>query len=189
VEALQDIVHRDDIRHIFLLGDEVIVSMLKDQLPTQLAERVHDVLRVDMSAPERKVFERTLKAMTRQDSLEDAARVRELIDEYCAGGLAVSGMHDTLEPLLKGQVSELLISSDMQTIEEDEEPEESTLALLDYDLPPAGDDPAAREERRQKMIDALITQARQSGAVVRFVEDTELLKRLGGVGAFLRYRV
>ena len=41
----------------------------------------------------------------------------------------------------------------------------------------------------EKIADRLVTLARQTGAHVRFIEEPALLAEVGGVGAFLRFRV
>lgn len=41
----------------------------------------------------------------------------------------------------------------------------------------------------EQAADPLVTKARQTGARVRFIEDTTLLQSSGGVGAFLRFRI
>jgi peptide subunit release factor 1 (eRF1) len=38
------------------------------------------------------------------------------------------------------------------------------------------------------MPDLLVTKAKQTGAIVTFIEDAALLASMGGVGAFLRWR-
>jgi peptide subunit release factor 1 (eRF1) len=42
---------------------------------------------------------------------------------------------------------------------------------------------------RWKLADELITQAHQTGARIRFIEDASLLTRVGGVGALLRFKI
>ena len=44
-------------------------------------------------------------------------------------------------------------------------------------------------QEREHLAGDLVARARRTGAEVRFVEDTHLLWDVGGVGAFLRYRL
>jgi peptide subunit release factor 1 (eRF1) len=44
------------------------------------------------------------------------------------------------------------------------------------------------EPRRASLPDLLVTEARQTGATVTFIENATLLQSTGGVGAFLRWR-
>ena len=48
---------------------------------------------------------------------------------------------------------------------------------------------AAQVPAHEKVANQLVTLARQTSASVRFIEDPALLAEVGGVGAFLRFRV
>src|SRR5919199_2736268 len=109
-DQLERAVREDDLRHIILAGDEVIIPKLKEQLPKAVAEKVVEVLSLDINAPEHEILEESLEAMRRYDAQTDAERVERLLDEYRAGGLAVVGARDTLAALAMGQVEELIIA-------------------------------------------------------------------------------
>jgi peptide subunit release factor 1 (eRF1) len=49
--------------------------------------------------------------------------------------------------------------------------------------------PAHSEQRQLHLSDALVTRAQKTGARIRILEDPELLRAHGGVGAALRFRV
>src|SRR5215210_5973717 len=116
VAALDKIVRDEEIGHIVLAGDEVILPTFRGELPQHLQEKViEDVLRLDISAPEHEVLKATLDAMSSEDRREDADRVRRAIEGYRAGGLGVAGLAPTLLALIRGQVSELLISEEFET--------------------------------------------------------------------------
>src|SRR5919202_809956 len=119
VDQLERVVREDDIRHIILAGDAVIIPLLKEQFPKAVADKVVDVLSLDINAPEHEVLEESLNAMRRYDAQTDAERVGRLLDEYRAGGLAVVGARDTLAALAMGQVEELIIAARQQDIEGD----------------------------------------------------------------------
>lgn len=48
---------------------------------------------------------------------------------------------------------------------------------------------ASERTPAEQLADALIVKAHQTSASVRFIEDPRLLEAVGGVGAFLRFRV
>ena len=158
VQRLDEIVAADAIDHVLLAGDEVIVPLLKEQLPERLAGKVVDVLRLAIRSPEHEVVAATLEALQRKDGETDEAVVRDLVGEYRAGGLAVVGAERVLAALRKGQVDTLVITAAPAQIQ--------------------GADEAANE---------LVTLAKQTSASVRFVENPTLLADIGGVGASLRY--
>ncbi|HZB45442.1 MAG TPA: Vms1/Ankzf1 family peptidyl-tRNA hydrolase, partial [Pyrinomonadaceae bacterium] len=66
-EQLEQIVREDNIQHIILAGDEVIIPQLREQFPKAVAERVVDVLSLDINAPEHEILAESLAAMREHD--------------------------------------------------------------------------------------------------------------------------
>jgi peptide subunit release factor 1 (eRF1) len=60
VETLDRVVRDEKIQHIIVLGDDVVVSSLKDALPAHLTTKVVDVGRVDRYASEDDIVAETL---------------------------------------------------------------------------------------------------------------------------------
>jgi len=160
VDRLDKIVAAEGIDHVVLAGDEVIVPLLKEQMPEQLAAKLVDVLRLDIRSPEHEVLTSTLEALRRQDEQTDETVVRELIDEYRAGGLATVGVDPVDNALQRGQVDTLVITAGPDQVKGGEE-----------------------------TANQLVTLARQTSAAVRFIENPSLLASIGGVGALLRYAI
>jgi peptide subunit release factor 1 (eRF1) len=107
------------------------------------------------------------------------------MQRYRARGLAVVGPQDTLEALANGQVEELLISG---ALEETHPQPEEVEAVLAPEIPDSEGGTKSEEPRQASVPDLLVTKAKRTGATVTFVEDGSLLKSIGGVGAFLRWR-
>lgn len=108
VDALARITREEKIGSVVLAGDEVIVPLLRDQLTKDVAERVVDVLKLDIRAAEREVLESTLAALREKDSDTDRERVDALIGAYRAGGLAYVGVDAIRRAFELGQVDELV---------------------------------------------------------------------------------
>jgi peptide subunit release factor 1 (eRF1) len=181
VEVLDRVVREEAVEHIILAGDEVIIPLLREHLSDRLEEKVIDVLRLDIKTPEHEVLKATMEALREHNLHTDAEKVRQLFDEYRAGGLAVVAWKDTVTAIEQGQVDEVLLSASAREIRTDEQESDhfavdqySSEAPIDSDTEPA---------------DLLVTLARQTGARVTFIEDTALLSSVGGVGAMLRYRI
>jgi peptide chain release factor subunit 1 len=191
-EQLEQIVREDNIQHIILAGDEVIIPLLKEQFPKAVEEKVVDVLSLDINAPEHEILAESLEAMREHDAESDAEKVEQLINEYRAGGLAVVGSTDTLEALAMGQVEELVIAAQQQNVEGDRE---DVAILSDAEVAEpvvAGDDggTVANLDADSVIVTAdLVARARQTSARITFIEDASLLEEFGGCGAFLRYRI
>lgn len=177
---MERIVQEEGIEHIFLAGDEVILSVLREQLPPALAGKVVDELKLDITTPEHEILRATLAAMREQDAQTDAERVRAMIDDYRSGGLAVIGVHDVLAALANVQGDNVFLSTRLEEMHSEEEGWHEALALALKELP---------EGTGIRVTDALVTRAHQTGAQVRFIEDPALLADVGGVGATLRYQL
>jgi peptide chain release factor subunit 1 len=184
IEALDRVVREEEIKHVILAGDEVIVPVLREQLPKHLAEKVIDVLALDIRAPEREILNATLESLRERDAEDDKEKVRRMMDAYRADGLAVAGARDTLAALRIGQVDELILSAARTEVRMNEEVRAAPMAA---GMPVT----SYRGERPEPamLADELVTLARQTGAKITFVEDASLLAEVGGVGALLRYRV
>lgn len=184
VEALGQVVQQDQIERIILAGDEVIIPVLREQMPPPLLAKVIDILRLEMTTPEHEIVQAALVALHEQDAKDDAEKVERLLDEFRSGGLAVVGVRDTLAALANGQVDELVISATVENFQAEAEED----ALLKARAP--------EEEANESMppptvivADELVTRARQSSAHITFLENAALLTEVGGVGARLRYRL
>ena len=185
VEALSRVVQQDKVERIILAGDEVIIPVLREQMPPQLLDKVIDVLRLDMTTPEHEIVQAALVALRKQDAKDDEEKVGWLLDEFRSGGLAVVGARDTLAALDNGQVDELVISATLEDLQVEEEEVDTLLAAR----APDGESNGSTTSPAVIVADELVTRARQISAQVTFIENTALLAEVGGVGARLRYRL
>jgi peptide subunit release factor 1 (eRF1) len=185
VDVLERIVRDEGIEQIILAGDEeTVIPLLRKELPQTLSEKVIDALSLGINTPEHELLEETMTAFKRHDSLTDMQKVERLLNEYRADDLGVAGVPETLAALSNGQVEELLIVSTADNLHYDEEEVKKVLELYETDgpLPPTLDPRTVADElvRRANLL---------SSARVTFIEDDTRLQQLGGVGAFLRYRI
>lgn len=181
VEMLDRVVREEAAEQIILAGDEVIIPLLREHLPAHLEEKVIDILRLDIRTPEHEVLKETMEALREHNLQSDAEKVRHLLDEYRAGGLAVVGFSDTARALEQGQVDELLLSASAQQIHAD-------AGVLGELLHPA-EQTDSNDAPHLLAADLLVTRARNTGAQLTFIEDSALLADVGGVGALLRYQL
>ena len=160
VDVVARLVRDEGIEQIVIAGDDLIVPLLREQLPKDIAERVVDVVKLDIRAPQREVLDTTLAALREKDAQTDSERVEALLDAYRAGGLACVGVGKVRKAFELGQVDELLIAAAPDVID--------------------GPDGTA---------DDLVAQAARTSAKVSVIEEASLLEPVGGVGAFLRFKV
>lgn len=170
-DALDQLIRRESLDKVVVAGEEIIMPLLREQLPRHLADHLIEVRGIDMATPEAAMLRAAVEAMHQADALDDAAKIARLMDDYRANGLAVVGARDTLAALEKGQVDELLISATAR------------------DVRPADDSAeASDDEAATRRANDFVTRARQTAAAVTFIEESRLLADVGGVGARLRYR-
>ncbi|MEZ5345461.1 MAG: hypothetical protein R2681_07905 [Pyrinomonadaceae bacterium] len=185
VSRLEMVAKNEEIDHIILAGDDVIIPLLVSQMPQDLADKLVENIRLDIRTPEHEVLKATTKALFDHNIQTDAENVTELFDKYRAGRLAVAGLDDTLDALLKGQVDELLLSASLKSISS--KPEEilkvpSISGVRDTFVAVDGHNSSAN------IADRLVSQALLTNASINFIEDPLLLSEIGGVGALLRYK-
>ena len=161
VETLARIVDRERIEHIVFAGNDVILPLIREELPKRLQDKAIDGLHFDKNKPIDQVVEAAEELLRERDAKTDAEKADRLIGAYRAGGLAVVGTEDVRRALELGQADELLVS-----------------ATLDR----------GGETADQAAAD-LVALARRTDAAVTFIEDPKLLEPVGGVGAFLRYKL
>jgi hypothetical protein len=170
----------ENLRQFVLAGDqEVVVPLLKSEMPKHLTEMMIDVVRLDAGEPDHVLLAQTMEALKSHDTKRDANKVEYLIDEYRSGGLAATGVIDTLTALENGQVDELIVAAATSAI--DAPPE--ALAMVSEQAIKSEPDTHAL------IADLLVTKAKQTSATLTFVENADLLASLGGCGAILRYKM
>jgi peptide subunit release factor 1 (eRF1) len=186
VDTLDRVVRKENIQHLIIVGDDVVVPLVREALPAYLAEKVVDVLRLDRRAGEDEIVEATLAALRQKDAETDKERVAQLIDAWQGGGLGVVGPEATMRALQMGQVDELLIAAtpDMlkpvQKLPEDAAPEPVAMETTAQ---------GSANDKQLQLSHELVARAQQTGARIRIIEDPELLRDHGGVGAILRFRI
>ena len=185
VTTLERIVREENIRQVVLAGDPQILTVLQNEIPKHLADKVLDVMKLDLKSSDREVFEATLERMREEDAKTDAEKVERLFRQFRVRGLATVGPQETLEALANGQADEVLISASLEQSHSEEEPVEAIFAPEIPD-PDGGTD--SEVPRSVLIADLLVTKAKQTDARLSFIQDPALLAEVDGVGAFLRWR-
>ncbi len=112
VDRLEKVMSEEHLNHIVVACDEVARPYLIARLPKHLAEKVIDIVNVDVkSLPEHELLAETMAALRQADAKTDAEHVQHMLDAWRAGGLAVAGIEATMRALEMRQVEELLIAA------------------------------------------------------------------------------
>ncbi len=199
VDVLDRVVRDEQIAHVVLAGDEVVIPLIGAQLPKHLEEKIVDVLRLDQRTPAHEVLARTLEVLQQKDAETDEQVVEELVGEYRRGGLAIVGAEATLAALKQGQVDTLVLAASPELIEDagdlirhegDAAPAATIaegLATVEANAAAAQTAPTPRESPELRVAGDLVALAHQTAARLRFIENPDLLSPFGGVGALLRF--
>jgi peptide chain release factor subunit 1 len=185
IDALERVVSQQNIKHIVFAGDEVVLPILREQLPQAMEEKLVDYLKLDIQTPETQVLDESLKAIRDWDQKNDREKIERLFDLSGSAQRAAIGVRAVLEALQLGQVEELFLTASLNQIDPDPSDVPAD-AVPDVPDTAAG---TAPPEAKTILIDALITQARQTGAHVTFIEDASLLEKAGGIAATLRFNL
>jgi peptide chain release factor subunit 1 len=187
VDLLDRVVREERINQIVVACDEVARPTLFEQMPKHLAEKVIDIVKLDIRSPEHQILTETLEALRSKDQETDAERVQRMLDAWRAHGLGVAGPEATLDALLLGEVEELLITATPERLAQASLPHDFiTPGTLDVNTSASN---AALPSDSFKLADELVTKAQQQSARIRFIEDPSLLEDVGGIGALLRFRI
>jgi peptide chain release factor subunit 1 len=173
-DTLARIVREERIFAVVVAGDEVITPLLKEHFPQEVAEKVVDIVKLDIRAQVDEILETTVAVLRQKDAETDREKVEAVIGAYRANGLGVVGFEATKLALEMGQVEELVITAKSEA--------------LDAGAQHAGDGQPDRTAE-ERAADELIAKARQTAARIRFIEDASLLQPAGGVGALLRFKI
>lgn len=185
VEVLDRVVREEAIERIVASCDEIARPLLMQELPQHLADKVVDVVRMDINTPEHEVLKASLDALRANDATTDEERVEQVLGAWRAGGLGVVGPDDTLAALQMGQVEELLIAARPDALRRARAvPPGTTPGPVEVETSAPAADPD-----RLKTADELVTKAQATSARIRFIENTDLLQDVGGVAAILRFRI
>jgi peptide subunit release factor 1 (eRF1) len=195
-DALDKIVQQENISQIIIAGDEVVMPLLREQMPKHLSEKIVEHVRMNLHTPEEQLIESALDALKRARSQSEREKVEAAVGAFRSGGLGVVGPHDTLEALIKGQVDELLITANLRELQPvgaltPSTASDSLEAVLSEPVlePVSAGEPAEARDETVRLADELVTKAAQTGARITFVQDPRLLGDCGGVAAILRFAI
>jgi hypothetical protein len=187
VDELDRVVREEALERVVVACDAVARPLLMEQLPKHLAEKVIDLLALDVNTPEHQILAKTLETLRTHDAAGDAEHVQRMLDAWNAGGLAVVGPEETLQALERGQVEELLITASPELLRRAKELT-GNVAPGPVDVDTSAPNVTADSDR-YRLADHFVVHAHMSAARIRFVEDPALLAKVGGVGALLRFRI
>ncbi len=150
-------------------------SYLRDKVKARLHSRVTD--------PPAKVLKEVLEVEAGLKKTEEAETVQKLIAELERGGLATSGLRDTVRRLNQFEVQSLIVTHNFAR------PGRlcptHKFLYLDEEKCPIDD---KKTEAVADVIDEIIETVLKRGGTVKQIEPPSKLDRYGGIGAFLKFK-
>jgi len=150
-------------------------SYLRDKVKARLHSRVTD--------PPAKVLKEVLEVEAGLKKTEEAETVQKLIAELERGGLATSGLRDTVRRLNQFEVQSLIVTHNFAR------PGRlcptHKFLYLDEEKCPIDD---KKTEAVADVVDEIIETVLKRGGTVKQIEPPSKLDRYGGIGAFLKFK-
>jgi peptide chain release factor subunit 1 len=184
VEDVQDLEELSKLRGIILAGPGEAKKILHDELPLEIRKMIIGVEDISMDTSMGKLLAVGEKIALKDERAREKAHVELLKSSIMKGQLAAYGIQKVTAALNEGRVNVLLLMRDhsipgwicerCQNIRERVTPPEKCTYCGG---PTSGVD----------VVEELYELAQRTGAEVDFVEESDFLTSIGGIGAILRY--
>jgi peptide chain release factor subunit 1 len=168
---------------LFIGAEENHGVEIEPHLHSYLCDKIKAHLRARVTDSAAKVLQEVLEIEARLKKAEDEEIVQKLITELERGGLATSGLRDTIHRLNQFEVQTIVVTHNFARPGR-VCPTHKFLYLDELQCPI--DD--KKTEVVQDLIDEAIETVIKRGGTVRQVEAPTKLDRYGGIGAFLKYK-
>lgn len=181
-ERLAKVSRMVDLRLVIVAGDVRAVTLLRENLPAQLGDRVCEIegaRSVDGGLVE--LRDDAVKLIASAVASDTVALLEKFREERGQGDRAVEGVTETMAALCEARVDTLLVHDDPSDPREAWYSLEPALVASDLQTLEAQ---GVEEPRMARLVDVLIRTAFRTGAKVRIVPSTVATD---GVAAILRY--
>lgn len=168
---------------LFIGSEENHSADFESHLHSYLCDKIKARLHTRVTDPPTKVLQEVLEVETRLKKAEEEEIVQKLITELERGGLATSGLRDTIHRLNQFEVQTLIVTHNFSRPGRICPPHK--FLYLDELMCPIDD---KKTDIVQDLIDEAIETVLKRGGTVRQVEPPSKLDRYGGIGAFLKYK-
>ena len=191
VTELDEVMRKFDVNFLIICGDEeTILPVIKPELPKAMEEKLIGTFSMSQYDSEDEIRERSLEVLNVEMATLQMKKIEQLNDAAKSSAkMGTLGVEATLKALANGQVEELIVASDIDSIDYSKKAVKKI--LKDYE---PGDDTAPADAASAigdaaQIADQLIVRAINTAARITFVKDETLLEEAGGVGAILRFNM
>ena len=189
IAELEELMKKVEVDHLVICGDEeTILPVFKPQLSKPLEEKLIGTVSASQYESPEELREKALEVINIETPTSQQKKIEQLNDgAKSSAKMGTLGVEDTLAALANGQVQELVIASNIDSI--DYSKKKVKKILKEYE---PGDDTAPAKALSAigdagAVADQLIIRAINTGARITFVKDESMLANDGGVAAILRF--
>ncbi|PYS90651.1 MAG: hypothetical protein DMF62_04265 [Acidobacteria bacterium] len=189
VSELEELMKKVEVDSLVICGDEeTILPVFKPQLSKPLEEKLIGTVSASQYESPEELREKALEVINIETATLQQKKIEQLNDAAKSSAkMGTLGVEDTLTALANGQVEELVIATNIDSIDYSKKKVKKILKAYE-----PGDDTAPAEALSaigdaRAIADQLITRAINTGARITFVKDASMLANDGGVGAILRF--
>ena len=188
IAVLKQLMRAGGHTHLILAGDPEITARVRDALPSDLAEKLVDMVPASERDLPTEVVMLTLSSFIEHEELESRSVAERLIEGLRTHNLAAVGSQATLDALRWNKVDTLVMARDYQP---DPGWTCTDCKAIGTEVPETALCPQCGEPavRPLDVREALLRLAGQLERPVEVVDESEVLMSLGGVGCLLRTRL
>ena len=191
VAELEEVMKKYSVEHLIIAGDEeTILPVIKPELSKPLEDKLIGSVSIADYQSEDEIREKTLDVVTTEMATLQMKEVERVNDATkAAAKLGTLGVEDTLRALANGQVEELVIASNIDSIDYSKKKIKKILNEYEPGDDTAPTDATVNVSDAAEIADQLVMRAINTAAKIMFVKDDSLLEDAGGVGSILRFNM
>ena len=191
VAELEDVMKKYSVEHFVIAGDEeTILPVIKPELSKPLEEKLIGSASIADYQSTNEIYEKTLEVVNAELATLQQKEVERVNDAAkAAAKLGALGVEDTLRALANGQVEELVVASNIDSIDYSKKKVKKILKEYEPGDDTAPTDAAINVSEAAEIADQLVMRAINTSAKIMFIKDDSLLEEAGGVGAILRFNM
>lgn len=183
-EEAERFLKSEECQWVILGGTEANLAQFQDLLPKHLRERIAGTFSVSRTTGIDDILERSWEIMQRVEREEDGKLIEEMITAARKGGLAATGLTDTLYRLHEGRVRIMLV---MEGLSAPGHVCSSCGYVSAEDAPKCLFCGGEEMHPVEDAVEYAVYTAVKTGVKVDAVEESRPLEEAGGIGAILRY--
>jgi peptide chain release factor subunit 1 len=110
VDVLNELDQKEKFDRLFLVGSQETMVQIESALTTPLAAKLAGKQNVDFSAGDDQIFDAAFDMFFTAEREAESQLWEKIKDEYCRGGLAVTGPEEVLKAVAVGRVEKLAVT-------------------------------------------------------------------------------